>query len=113
VWLDGVPALRIPAPDARAAAQGATLFESSELGCSECHSGAKLTNQQRVDVGTGGTFEVPSLQGLLLRPPYMHDGCATQLKDCFTAPCGGSPHARAAQVTADEQSALLAYLMQL
>jgi len=35
-----------------------------------------LTNNQSADVGTGGTFQVPSLVDLAHRAPYMHDGCA-------------------------------------
>jgi cytochrome c peroxidase len=34
-----------------------------------------------VDVGTGSALQVPSLHGLALRAPYMHDGCAETLLD--------------------------------
>jgi cytochrome c peroxidase len=62
--------------DPAAIARGKQLFESSSVGCATCHRGAALTNNLTVDVGTGGHFQVPSLLGLALRSPFMHDGCA-------------------------------------
>jgi hypothetical protein len=112
-WLDGLPALSIPARQVDAGIKGKQLFESTALGCADCHTGPQLTNRLTRDVGTGGAFEVPSLLGLGLRPPYMHDGCAQQLQDGFNAGCGGAVHARALQLGPDELSALLAYLMGL
>jgi cytochrome c peroxidase len=38
------------------------------------------TNNQTLDVGTGGAYQVPSLVGVGSRAPYMHDGRAATLK---------------------------------
>ncbi len=61
-------AAQAPAPiraaDDAAAQRGEALFHSREVGCGNCHSGAKLTNNATVDVGTGQRgegFQVPSL----------------------------------------------------
>lgn len=111
-WLDKLPALSLAAsPDADS---GKALFESAELGCSSCHSGPQLTNNQTLDVGTGGAFQVPSLLGLGLRGPYMHDGCAEDLDALFTqADCVRQGHAALAQLDSARALALRAYLASL
>ena len=73
-----------------AVARGRTLFNDPQRGaCASCHSGAGFTNNQTVDVGTGGAFQVPSLVGIGSRGPFMHDGCAKTLADRFGGACGG------------------------
>jgi mono/diheme cytochrome c family protein len=110
-WLDRQPALRLNATDAAAAQRGQQLFESSDLACATCHSGPAFTNNQNADVGTGAAFQVPSLRGLGLRAPYMHDGCAQTLADRFTQPCGGDErHGHTSQLSGDQQRDLIAYL---
>jgi mono/diheme cytochrome c family protein len=89
-WIDALPLLpRSPPADAAAVARGQALFQSAQTGCSACHSGARLTNNLNADVGTGRALQVPSLQGLSARAPYMHDGCAARLVLPFPADCGG------------------------
>jgi cytochrome c peroxidase len=86
------------------------LFESAELGCVTCHNGALLTNNQRVNVGTSGSFKVPSLRGVGARAPFMHDGCAGTLTERFTK-CGNSQlHGKTAQLDAIQIADLVAYL---
>jgi hypothetical protein len=51
-----------------------------------------MTNNQSVDVGTGGVFQVPSLVGVGWRAPFLHTGCAITLFDRFDPACGGSTH---------------------
>jgi hypothetical protein len=103
-WLNAIPARRGIAPDAL----GAEYFKSD--GCTGCHSGAALTNNQTVDVGTGGMFQVPSLRAVSWRGPWLHDGCAKTLKDRFSADCHGDTHA---PVPADHVDALVAFLKSL
>jgi len=99
-----------PARDAEAAARGKQLFEGSVTDCTTCHSGPRLTNGGMFDVGTGGVFQVPSLRGVALRAPYLHDGCAATLQDRF-GPCGGGDkHGNTSQLTAEEISDLVVYL---
>ena len=114
-WLDSVPALNIGGAD-EAAQRGRAHFTSAATGCSSCHSGALFTSGVRVNVGTGGTFKVPSLVGLGMRAPYMHDGCALTLEQRFSAGgiCGGGElHGSTAQLSAAELSDLIAYLKTL
>jgi hypothetical protein len=111
-WLNRVPA---PAPtagvDPTAAARGQALFASPEVGCTTCHTGALMSTKAIVDVGTGGTFKVPSLVGVSGRAPFMHTGCAATLLDRFTPACGGGDtHGHTSQLSADQLSDLVAYL---
>lgn len=68
-------------PDADAAARrGERLFrqpfaEQPELSCATCHPPtAGFLDGRRHDVGTGGTFDTPTLLNLVETPPYFHDG---------------------------------------
>jgi mono/diheme cytochrome c family protein len=113
-WIDRQPALRLPASDSAAADRGKALFTSSATKCATCHSGDALTNNQSAEVGTGGVFQVPSLRGLALRAPYMHDGCAKTLADRFVPACGGGDkHGVTSQLTPDQIADLTAYLATL
>jgi hypothetical protein len=113
-WLDRIPAPRAAITDADAALRGQALFVGTEQGCVTCHIGETSTNNQLADVGTGGAFKVPSLVGIGARAPYMHDGCATTLRERFTSPCGGGEsHGRVAHLTEAQISDLIAYLESL
>jgi cytochrome c peroxidase len=93
-----------------AAARGQALFARADVACASCHGGAHFTNNQSVEVGTRGTFQVPSLLGLRWRAPYMHDGCAPTLRDRFGACGGGDRHGRTSMLTRDQLDDLTAYL---
>lgn len=111
-WVNTIPTLPQSAPvDAAAVARGKALFEdTAHTACSTCHSGPELTNNQTVDVGTGGGFQVPRLLGVGWRAPFLHDGCAATLTDRFGA-CGGrDQHGVTSQLTAAQVSDLVAYL---
>lgn len=113
-WIDVQPALHLSSGDAASVSRGKALFESSNVGCATCHDGAVLTNNLTVDVGTGGLFQVPSLLGLGLRAPFMHDGCAKTLAQRFDPECGGGDqHGKTSHLTADEVRDLTAYLLTL
>jgi hypothetical protein len=113
-WLDKQPELPHSSADPAAVAHGQQLFESQEVGCTGCHSGAAFTNNQTLDVGTGGAFQVPSLRGVGLRAPLMHDGCAQTLADRFSPGCGGDGrHGNTSQLAAAERTDLIAYLASL
>jgi hypothetical protein len=114
-WLDALPA---PAPlgaiDPQAVERGRALFEDAEVACSSCHSGRLLTNNDTVDVGTGGAFQVPSLVGVVHRAPFMHDGCAASLRDRFAESCGGGDrHGRTSHLTSAQVDDLVAYMQSL
>lgn len=91
-WLFALPApVMTPRLDEAAIARGKAIFERRDVGCSSCHSGEQHASSATVDVGTGGSFQVPSLVGVAARAPFMHNGCAATLEDRF-GPCGGSRH---------------------
>lgn len=112
-WMDQQPALSLPVVDAAAVARGKDLFESEQTGCASCHSGPSFTNNESADVGTGGSFQVPSLRGLGLHAPYMHDGCAQTLAERFRADCGGDEHGDTSHLDAQQLADLVAYLSSL
>ncbi len=115
-WMNGLPALTAPpAADPASVARGALLFTDSSVGCGTCHSGPQLSTHQLLDVGTGGTFKVPSLIGVGYRAPYLHTGCAATLLDRFTDPTcgGGAQHGTTAQLDAGQLGDLVAYLQSL
>jgi mono/diheme cytochrome c family protein len=111
-WIDALelPARTLPA-DPGAVERGRALFESTETACASCHAGPMLTSHASFEVRTGeGPFQVPSLLGVGLRPPYMHDGCATNLHARFSAPCGGDAHGTTAALAREQIADLVAYL---
>jgi hypothetical protein len=111
-WLGALRPLNPPTSlDPLAVARGSAIFD--EVGCAMCHSGAIFTDNTRVDVGTGGSFKVPSLIGVGSRAPYLHDGCATTLRDRF-GPCGGGQrHGGTDSLSEAELSDLMAFLESL
>ena len=112
-WLFAVPRpANLVALDTVSADRGRGLFEGS-AGCSTCHSGARLTNNATVDVGTGGAFQVPSLIGVAHRAPYLHDGCAATLEDRFGKCGGGTAHGNVAVLGATDIADLVSYLKTL
>lgn len=57
--------------------EGEALFV--DLGCASCHTGSRMSNDQTVAV-RGKKLQVPSLRRVALRPPFMHDGRAPDLR---------------------------------
>jgi hypothetical protein len=109
-WVESVPPPQVPTwVDSGAAQRGKTLFNRADIGCATCHSGAKFTNNQTVDVGTGGKFQVPPLVGVGWRTPLMHDGCAATLADRFGA-CATPQHGSTAGLSQQDVSDLVSYL---
>ncbi len=113
-WLEATktPPVDVPS-DTAAIVRGKQLFESSAVGCASCHSGPKLTNNQTVDVGTGGAFQVPSLLGVSAHAPFLHDGCAKTLLDRFGSCGGGDKHGHTSGLTEAEKKDLATYLESL
>ncbi|MBC8132803.1 MAG: c-type cytochrome [Deltaproteobacteria bacterium] len=112
-WLDNQPRpATTSAADTVAVQRGRALYHDPVgANCGSCHSGARLTNNATVDVGTGGAFQVPSLVGIASRAPYMHDGCAKSLSDRFAPACGGGDkHGRTSNLSPAELADLLSYL---
>ena len=109
-WVEKIPAP--PAPswvDANAAQRGKQLFFQPAVGCAGCHSGAKLTNNSTMNIGTGGSFQVPPLVGVGWRTPLLHDGCATTIADRFGR-CATAQHGSIGSLSAQEISDLGTFL---
>jgi mono/diheme cytochrome c family protein len=114
-WVNTIPAMpQRTIPDAAAVARGQALFHDAQnVGCVSCHAGTILTDNATVDVGTGGSFQVPSLRGVVWRAPYLHDGRAATLADRFGPNGGGDQHGVTSKLSADQISDLVAYLQTL
>lgn len=115
-WIDGLDAPRAPTEDAAAVARGRALFESADVGCSDCHAGAYFSDGTMRDVGTRGSFAVPVLRGLAYRAPYMHDGCAATLRDRLVGDVrctGGDGHGHVSGLSATDVDDLVSYLRTL
>ena len=113
-WVDSVPKLQhAEAIDLAAVERGKVIYNDEKVACGSCHNGAKLTNNQFADVGTGKQFQVPTLMGIADRAPFMHDGCAPTLRARFdgSSTCsGGDKHGVTSHLTADQIDDLIAYL---
>jgi mono/diheme cytochrome c family protein len=108
-WIDTIPVLpHSPPADASAVTRGTALFTSQ--GCTACHNGPEFTNNQTVDVGTDGSFQVARLLGVGWRAPFLHDGRAATLTDRFGSGGGGDAHGMTSTLSAAQISDLVAYL---
>ncbi len=121
------------APDGRLDArqeQGKALFNDPEVGCASCHRPSEhFTDGEAHDVGTGSALEsvifqqhlaqdpeakppwrlnTPTLKGLFYTAPYLHDGSARDLETVLARTAETMGHT--ADLTADQKSALIAYL---
>jgi len=113
-WLDRVPAPQSTTFAAADAVQrGQQLFMSQALACTSCHVGPQFTNNAVVNVGTGASFKVPSLLGVGVRAPFMHDGCAATLRDRFGTCGGGDLHGKTSQLSQEQLGDLIAFLESL
>ncbi|HEY1696754.1 MAG TPA: hypothetical protein VGG39_31545 [Polyangiaceae bacterium] len=108
----------LPVADAASVARGEALFTSPQVGCSTCHDGPYLTddqlhvvlNPQSLDpADTIAQTNTPGLHGVFLTAPYFHDGRAATLQDVLADPLMGSTQGLSAQQTGD----LIAYLQSL
>ena len=110
-WLAELPGLRRPESASisfsPALVRGRKIFDSTTARCSSCHTGALLTNNETIDVGTGGALQVPSLLGVVNHAPYLHDGSRPHLRSILRSPHGG------ATVRDDEVDDLATYLESL
>jgi sugar lactone lactonase YvrE len=109
-FVEGIPGVRAPTPtNAIAVARGKALFESSEVGCTNCHDGRMYTDASQHDLA--GRFDTPSLVGLAASAPYFHDGSAPNLENVLRD--RGRVHGMADAATrlgAQDVAALVAFL---
>jgi len=96
-WLDTLPAQRVAVDDGLAA-EGADEYEANR--CADCHGSDAPPS------GIDGIL-APRLEGVGVRAPYFHDGCAATLEEALAEPCVHT-HPRI-----EDPEALAAYLAQL
>lgn len=88
-------------PMSTSAIRGQELFFSKRVGCSNCHVGANLADEQYHNLGIGmdaaepdlgryvvtknekdkGAFKTPTIRNVALSAPYMHDGSLATLEE--------------------------------
>jgi cytochrome c peroxidase len=61
--------------------RGRTLFERADVGCASCHWGPRLTDQNSHPLYGLEAVDTPSLTGVAVTAPYLHDGRAATLRD--------------------------------
>lgn len=98
--------------DPAAINRGREVFVSQ--GCADCHTPPRYTSKGRYDVGladeAGNTkFNPPSLLGVGVREPLLHDGRARRLEDVFLE----HGHPGGAEMSRDEVADLAAFLRSL
>jgi mono/diheme cytochrome c family protein len=106
-WVFGLPRPNRLRVENEATARGRAVFNER---CTGCHTGPMLTNNKNFDVGTGGSFQVPSLVGVGWHQPLLHSGCAKTLSDRFDLACGGDKHGDLSGVTGDQIGDLVKFL---
>lgn len=110
------PPPRVQHDDPRIA-RGARLFASTATGCSDCHSGPELTDDDTHNVSSRtpadrtGRFNTPSLRFISGKAPYFHDGRFKTLRQLLAATDGKMGHT--SQLSPSDRDALLAYLESL
>jgi DNA-binding beta-propeller fold protein YncE len=112
----------VPSPPGLAASEasdrGRALFESAEVGCASCHSGADLSDGRRHAVlapaGSAetdlDTVDTPSLRAVRARAPFLHDGRAATLRDVLTTANAGDRHGATSRLSDSDLDALVTYL---
>ncbi len=103
-----------------AAERGERLFFSEAIGCSECHSGPLRTDMKFHDVGTRGRydkatdrFDTPSLVEIWRSAPYLHDGSAATIEDVLTTANSEGKHGETKQLSTEQLTDLVAYVLSL
>jgi YVTN family beta-propeller protein len=101
----------------RAAQQGKRVFSKAQ--CATCHSGDLFTDRMTYNLGTGTgrdkgkAFDTPALIELWRSGPYLHDGRAATLTELIKKHNPKDQHGTTSDLTDQEISALVAYLLSL
>ncbi len=116
------------------AAAGQLIFESAETGCTDCHTGPRLTDSawlspgvpnlhdvgtitsdsgQRLGEGPIPGIDTPTLRGLFATAPYLHDGSADTVMSVLTEHNPTDQHGATSQLDAEQLRQLEMYLLSL
>lgn len=93
-------------------ARGQALFERSDVGCANCHSGARYTDNTTYSMFGLRQVQTRSLVGVAGSPPYLHDGSSPTLLHLLERVRSGEMGNTAALSDADLED-LQAYLRSL
>ncbi|MBI9016797.1 MAG: beta-propeller fold lactonase family protein [Phycisphaerae bacterium] len=100
------------------ALRGKAIYDGS-ANCAVCHNGPYLTDMKLHNVGTGsgrhaGTkFDTPTLKEIWRTAPYLYDGRAATISDVLTTYNQGDAHGATSQLTEDQLTDLVEYIMSL
>ncbi len=111
-YVDGLDLPDIPGRGAVTAEieRGQALF--AELGCASCHAGEAYTDRTKHALTGRAEMATPSLRGVAITGPYLHDGAAPTLEAVLAmAPSLGK--GATDRLTVEERAALLAFLRSL
>jgi cytochrome c peroxidase len=101
-----------PHPRSPLEERGRLIFDSTRVGCAECHhTGGDRGDHVRHDVGTGGAFDTPTLRFAGGTAPYMHDGRYATLRELLVRTDGKM--GRTSQLREPDILALTAYIRSL
>ncbi|MFW6256324.1 MAG: cell surface protein, partial [Candidatus Sumerlaeota bacterium] len=101
------------------AEKGKKIFESREVGCSNCHPAPLFTDLQMYDVGTRheldreDAFDNPTLVEMWRSGPYLHDGSATSIYQLFKEMNPEDKHGKTSHLSDEELRALEEYVLSL
>jgi hypothetical protein len=114
-WLDGLRHVRShPGAPESVLERGRAAFAKAE--CDACHVGAVFTNNEVASIGRATeAVKVPSLLGVGVREPLLHDGCYPDLGSRFEGGCGvwGDTHGSLGALSHEEIDALEAFVRTL
>ena len=103
-----------------AALRGEKLFNSTDMGCANCHEPPLFTDLHSYNVGTRNPFDkedrefdTPTLRELWRTSPYLHDGSAATIRDVLTSRNPKDEHGKTSQLTAQQVDDLAEYLLSL
>ena len=102
-----------------AAERGRTLFESSQVGCANCHAGKHFTDGEIHDVGLGSEadhyqgYNTPSLLGVYRKVRFLHDGRAKTLEKVLTKYHRSEEIGGGASLSESQLADLISYLRSL
>ena len=102
---DGSPSAAAPL----AAQRSFKVFERAS--CNICHAPPVFAKEDNEDIGSGGSFSVPSLRGVSMTAPYFHDGRYPNLRALIPAKLKFLEELGSSETFSDDEiEDLLAYL---
>lgn len=119
--LKPVPSPSLSNPElAGAISRGKKLFESSKVGCAECHPPGLHTDLKSYDVGTVGqfdkpedAFDTPTLVEVWRTAPYLHDGSAATILELLGPRNREDKHGRTSALSPAQLRDLAEYVLSL